>query len=320
VTSPTHLSTPAALSGGRHFDFAQGRRQVAILIDPIVSDPLASHGLETLTEDWVRLDLVLAGYEAPTASHPYLLGVPLGEDEDTDDVIELLTQISCEEAQAVPQEGSAFVQARSVCAFVTGAMVDTDASVLARAIGHATQVIDTRGQPRSFRFWDPRIVQHIAAGLQLDTHAPIGLDALLPGVLGAVDWHFHDAFGAPCLQQVQPAAQGTQPRALTPWFEQRIAFWSALNALFMLVAAAEAPDDFARHGPAFFGNELTENLKPFFGAAPWDLDDQIALACIRYLKKAPVERSNAFLQLAADLRDKGYGVSALLHDLDRLPH
>lgn len=302
---------------GRHFGVAPGRTHVAVLVDPLVSDPLVDNGLETLVEDWTRFDLVLAEYEAPEASRPYLLWFPLHG--DADGVIDIMTQISYREAQALPHESEAFVQPRSVCAFLTGEMVDADPRRVADAISQATRVIDSHGRMRVFRFWDPRIVQHIAAGLQLDAQAPVGLGALLPQGLGALDWHYHDAFATPCVQPVRSDAREVMPRVLAPGLEQRIAFWSALNALFLRVAAAEAPDVFARHGPQFFREELTENLRPFFGKPSWSADDQIALACIRYLKKTPIERSEAFHRFAAGLRDKGYGVSASLDHLDRLP-
>lgn len=168
-----------ALTGSGTADQPYTERALHVLVDPALSDPLASH---PDTKDLPRVPLKIN--TIPSSQRPYLLC--LRNDAAHERAVNTTLRIAMEEYLGMYDSEAG--QMRSICAWLISHDKNekepvTDTCMLSAAICRFASIrAPFPGIPPTlFRFWDPRITPH------------------LPALLGNASWF-------QCLQAVQAAA------------------------------------------------------------------------------------------------------------------
>lgn len=165
-------------------------RRVVLVSDPTLGDPIAP----LVTE----LGLPSLPVSAPRAlklpAVPYLVEV---DDEAREErLVNASLRMAVDQALG-PAPGND--RRRSMCAWLP---TSEPLSAIAEELGRRMRIVDERGDSRAFRFWDPRVTQHMAALFPAQPPS---------SWLTKSEWGYIDAFGRWKLLPAMPEAHQAPP-------------------------------------------------------------------------------------------------------------
>ncbi|QSI33705.1 DUF4123 domain-containing protein [Variovorax sp. RKNM96] len=305
--------------GTRRIHAFDGWRHAAVFIDPFLFDPLHKHALawETMPSVVHKKLLRSPREQVHEDQMPYVLWMPLNS--DTRALLHDLQDIARAEANWIPTEGEARTQPRTVTGFMAGALVDQGADKLRIVLGRMRLVMDSAGRQRIFRFWDPRVMQHLA--LRGARPQAIDLAASLHPQDGAMSWLYFDSLGRPARHDIAGGAWTSDtdfPRnlQLDERMEGELKRWGTLNKALLHALAQDARQFAALDMAKIFERILAPNLAPFESMSGLDEDDKAALAFIRHATGRAFEHDETVMREVFVRKKQGSGAASFMQDLD----
>ncbi len=134
---------------------------VSVFVDPTLANTLceAEPVKMALTQGaLVRIVLPIAHEDFAPDARPYLLHAP--SEQKAERAIEHTLRTALSEAMGAP---SPFAASRQVCAWIVG---EADPKMLADRLAKAAITRKPDGEPRPFRYWDPRVMWHLPRVLE----------------------------------------------------------------------------------------------------------------------------------------------------------
>jgi hypothetical protein len=295
-----------------------GLGQVQALIDPFFGDPFEAGGiaLPSLPDDRIR-KLKIRHAEVDDDKLPYLIG--LGAGSDAGAVIHDLQALSISEAAHIPKEGEVWSQKRSVAGFLVCKKSDADLRSLVLLLERMGSLKDGSGQKRLFRFWDPRVLQHVDAASHTMASWRHLFSTGMGRNVGAIDWHFFDAAATPRILRIEPLDTESEPWSpfLSDPLRQELELWSCINkmSLQLLIVGGTtqvAPALVARLREASF-----RNVVPFLGLDRFDPNAKVELALLRLFEKKAIEEDAALMSALAEKSEAGVSIFPRLDDVGK---
>ena len=263
------------------------------LIDPMIVDPI-----ETLPQpgDSQIVSIPIRHVDIAADALPYLLCA------HREDSLAKLMPIYLERAasECLCAIGGGEPRARSLCGCVETTL---SPDVLAKALAAAAIVLDSTRRPRIFRFWDPRVLQHIVLG-------GVRLDAWVAGFIGR--WSFLDGFGHHRELRVGEGESDfvDRRRTLSTADERWLDELSDLNALFEMNACH------ALDTSEGVWSTLRESRGAPTGLRFDDRRSRLAFASMRWQSRLPIEASSRLQEILKRARESGVAIDAVLADID----
>ncbi|SFQ38678.1 hypothetical protein [Variovorax sp. 770b2] len=304
--------------GTRQIHAFDGSQPVAVFVDPFLFDPLEKHSLVfTKGPSVVQKRLLRGAWEQlPETQMPYVLWISLNN--ETRGLLHDLQDIARAEANWIPKEGESQTQPRTVAGFVTGALVGQGPEKLKIVFGKMRLVTDSTGKHRVFRFWDPRVMQHLA--MNGGNRPSIDLGTLLYSHEEAMSWFYFDSLGRPAQHDIVcrpvaadvPFARGLQ---LDGRMERELKRWGTLNKALLHVLAQDVDRFRALDIAEVFESVLAPNLFPFDAMSGLDEDDKAALAFIRHATGRAFEHDETLMREVFVRKKQGSGAASFMQDL-----
>jgi hypothetical protein len=296
----THLIESAILQIRALCDEAPAGRSLIVLVDPVLSDTV-----ETLPgfEDCRRMPLAISHPDIDRASTPFLIEIEDAEKQER--FLNQTIHLAVHEALDVDAAGGK--RARSLCGWLLSA---APLAELSQTLGRHGLVIDQEGKFRIFRFWDPRVLQHLARDS--------AMAALLPAI-EATSWTTIDSFGM--AQTIQLPAPGRTDRG-RPGLDHggRLMLTrpqqKALQELSLVNAVFEARQLFLQAPDNGIWAELAGHVACADRVGLRQAADCIGFAGDRYAMRAPIERSDEMAELLGHVAQSGIAYAALAAELD----
>lgn len=295
-----------------------GSQPVAVFVDPFLFDPLEKHSLMLAKESSVVQRRLLRGAweQLPETQMPYVLWMSVNS--ETRGLLHDLQDIARAEANWIPKEGESRTQPRTVAGFVTGASVGQGPEKLKIVFGKMRLVIDSAGKHRIFRFWDPRVMQHLA--MHGGRRSPIDLGTLLHSHEEAMSWLYFDSLGRPARHDIvcrpaSPDAPFSRSLHLDERMERELMRWGTLNKTLLHALAQDADRLRTLDIAEVFESVLAPNLFPFDAMSGLDEDDKAALAFIRHATGRAFEHDEALMREVFVRKKQGSGAASFMQDL-----
>ncbi|MBJ2158967.1 DUF4123 domain-containing protein [Variovorax sp. IB41] len=293
-----------------------GLGQVQALIDPFFGDPFDTGGiaLPSLPGDRIR-KLKIKHAEAEDSKQPYLLGLGAGSAEGA--VLHDLQSLSISEAAHIPKEGEVWSQSRSAAGFLVCKKRDADLHSLVLLLERMGSLKDSSGQKRLFRFWDPRVLQHVDAASHTMASWRRLFSTPMGRRVGAIDWHFFDAAAVPRILHIEPLATENEPWSpllADPW-RKELERWSCINKMSLQLLIV---GDTSEATPALT-MQLQEisarNVAPFLGLDRFDPTAKVELALLRLFENKAIEEDAALMDALAEKSEAGFSIFPRLDDI-----
>ena len=304
--------------GTRRIHAFDGWCHAAVFIDPFLFDPLAKHALALEAVPSVVHRKLLRGprEQVHEDQMPYVLWMPLNS--ATRALLLDLQDIARAEANWIPAEGESRTQPRTVAGFIVGALTDQGPDRLRLVLGRMRLVADSAGRQRIFRFWDPRVMQHLA---RHGARPPaIDLAALLQKPEDAMSWLYFDSLGRPARHDIAGGketsdAAPARSLQLDERMEKELRRWGTLNKALLHVLAQDAGQFGALDTSEVFERILAPNLTPFDAMSGLDEDDKAALTFIRHATGRAFEHDEKLLREVFVRKRQGSGAASFMQDL-----
>ncbi|WP_307651320.1 DUF4123 domain-containing protein [Variovorax boronicumulans] len=296
-----------------------GLGQVQAMIDPFFGDPFGIDGIALSPPPGDRIrKLKFKHAEAEDCKQPYLLGLETGS--TTGAILHDLQSLSISEATHIPKEGEVWSQSRSVAGFLVCKERHADLNSLVLLLERMGSLKDSDGRKRLFRFWDPRVLQHVDAA----SHTMAAWRGLFSTPMGrrvgAVDWHFFDAAAIPCILHIEPLDaedESWSPLLTDPW-RKELELWSCINKMSLQLLIVGETEQATPALAMRLQQISSRNLAPFLGLDRFDPDSKVELALLRLFERKPIEEDAALMNTLAEKSEAGFSIFPRLDDVTKV--
>lgn len=266
------------------------------LLDPVSG---TADELE-LREDFVHTPVPISHIDYPEAMRPRLIAPRsnsvLARARFIDNFLDAATK------EAAERTGAGRRFAALMCSTLP-------AKQLAFALGRAGATLDSSAQRRIFRYWDPRVAQHL-------TQPPLRFESILQGIVSK--WWLIDARGQLMAYLLDSPAEQSAPLHLSPEAEAALGGFSELNACFEAarpnLGAFDLADPWRPLKACLAAARevgLSDEAKLLFAARRWQLAAPIEISPrIQAMLRCVQETGIAYASAQAELDDEDWALIA----------